>query len=253
MNTPGINEIHRRKTGKVSDKWASYLTYYDMLFAPLRDRPLTMLEIGVQNGGSLETWAEYFAQATTLIGCDIDPKCAGLRYADPRVHVVVGDANSLEAFQAIGALAPELDVVIDDGSHVSRDVINAFINYFPRVRPGGVYVVEDAHCLYMDAFGGGVLNDYGAYAFFKRLVDVVSFEFWDQQVGIEAYLRTFFEARAVPEFIKAGWIESIEFRNSVITIRKAARPGHAKLGERITVGTETLVQDWGGRRPGEAR
>ena len=143
-------------------------------------------------------------------------------------------------------------MVIDDGSHVSRDVINSFINYFPLLQPGGIYVVEDAHCLYMDAYGGGVLNEYGAYAFFKRLVDIVSFEFWEQDLGIAPFLRTFFEARAVPAFIGQGWIESVEFRNSVITIRKSRSPSHKKLGERLTVGDQTLVQDWGGNRPGGA-
>ncbi|ACB34023.1 conserved hypothetical protein [Leptothrix cholodnii SP-6] len=252
MSFASINEIHRRKTGKVSDKWASYLPYYDQLFAPLREQPIQLLEIGVQNGGSLETWAEYFGAATTLIGCDIDPKCAGLRYTDPRVQIVVGDANQRPAFQAITAITTALDVVIDDGSHVSRDVINSFINYFPLLQPGGIYVVEDAHCLYMDAYGGGVLNEYGAYAFFKRLVDIVSFEFWENDLGIAPFLRTFFEARAVPAFIGQGWIESVEFRNSIITIRKAQSPTHKKLGERLTVGDQTLVQDWGGNRPGAA-
>ena len=36
---------------------------------------------------------------------------------------------------------------------------------------------------------------------FDRLVDIVSFEFWEQDLGIAPFLRTFFEARAVPAFI----------------------------------------------------
>ena len=99
MASRSIDALHRSKTGKVSDKWASYLTYYDALFAPLREAPISMLEIGIQNGGSLETWASYFTQARQFIGCDIDPRCEALRYEDPRVSVVVGDANSAPAYQ----------------------------------------------------------------------------------------------------------------------------------------------------------
>lgn len=248
MQSKSIDTLHRTKTGKVSDKWASYLTYYDTLFAPLRHAPISMLEIGIQNGGSLETWSSYFTEAHQFIGCDIDPKCEALRYDDPRVKVVVGDANAAPTFQKILGLCPQFDIVIDDGSHVSTDIINSFINYFPHVKPGGIFVVEDAHCLYMNPYGGGILNDYGGYAFFKKLVDVTSFQFWKDDLSIQNHLRTFFDARATPAFILEGWIESIEFRNSIITIRKAQKPGHEKLGERITVGSVAQVQDWGGKK-----
>ena len=247
MSLTSIETLHRNKTGKISDKWASYLPYYDQLFAPLRKQPITLLEIGVQNGGSLETWSNYFDSATLLLGCDIDPKCAELRYDDPRVKVVVGDANVGPTFTAINAICNQFDIVIDDGSHKSYDVLNSFVNYFPMVKPGGVYVVEDAHCLYMNDFDGGLLHEFGAYAFFKRLVDVVSFQFWHEQVSINTYLRTFFNTRSTPTFIQEGWVDSIEFKNSLITIRKAPNAGHAKLGERITTGNLAQVQTWGGK------
>lgn len=247
LQPTSIEFLHRNKTGKVSDKWASYLPYYDKLFAPLKQEPVNLLEIGVQNGGSLETWSLYFKNASLLLGCDIDPKCAELRYEDPRVNVVVGDANVAATFMSIHGLCQQFDIVIDDGSHKSNDVLNSFVNYFPLVKPGGIYVVEDAHCLYMNDFGGGVLNEFGAYAFFKRLVDVLSFQFWNDQLTINTYLRTFFDTRATPSFILDGWIESIEFKNSLITIHKANVASHAKLGERITTGRVAQVQTWGGK------
>lgn len=250
MTPTSIESLHRGKSGKISDKWSSYLPYYDKLLAPLRDAPIRMLEIGVQNGGSLETWAQYFHQAELFVGCDIDPRCGQLRYEDARVKVVVGDACAAPAISQIVELSARYDLVIDDGSHKSDDILNAFINYFPLLSPGGIYVVEDACCLYMNDFDGGLLHERSAYAFFKRLVDVLSFEFWDAPVSINQYLRTFFDTRQTPAFIVDGWVDSIEFRNSVITIRKAEQPGHRKLGERVTVGTVAQVQDWGGTLPG---
>lgn len=248
MERPSIDTLHRTKTGKVSDKWSSYLLYYDALFAYLRDHPIAMLEIGVQNGGSLETWSQYFKNAEVFVGCDIDPKCEGLRYDDPRVKVIVGDANILPTFQKILTTCPAYDIVIDDGSHASPDVLTSFVSYFPHVKPGGLYVVEDAHCLYMDHYGGGILNEHGAYAFFKRIADVTSFQFWKNDLSIPQYLRTFFDLKSTPSFITDGWIESIEFRNSIITIRKSLHPSHDKLGRRITTGNDALVEDWGGTK-----
>lgn len=246
MLIPSIENLHRNKIGKVSDKWASYLTYYDQLFLPLRVQPIKLLEIGVQNGGSLETWSDYFSNAVLLTGCDIDPKCGDLQYSDTRIKIVVGDANIATTYHKITELSPQFDIVIDDGSHKSTDIINSFINYFPLLSPGGVFVVEDACCLFMDEFGGGILNELSAYSFFKKLTDIVNFQFWKNDISINNYLRTFFDIHSTPAFILEGWIESIEFRNSIITIKKSLTPNHEKLGERIIVGNNAQVQNWGG-------
>lgn len=249
MKIKTIREIHTSKTGKVSDKWDSYLDYYDEEFAKIRDHEITMLEIGVQNGGSLETWSQYFHAGKKFIGCDIDQNCSKLSYNDPRVNIVIGDVNTQDTFQKITALSQSFDVIIDDGSHQSIDILNGFINYFQFVKPGGNYIIEDAHCLYMKSFGGGILNEHSAQYFFKKLTDIVSFQWWETDCSLNAYLQTFFPNGVIPSFIAEGWIDSITFRNSIITIRKSLHASHNKLGNRIISGGDTLVQDWGGTRP----
>ena len=62
-----------------------------------------------------------------------------------------------------------------------------------------------------------------------------------QDININHYLSTFFP-KNIPLFIKQGWIESIEFRNSTITINKSLKPGHKKLGQRKVTGNEMIVQ-----------
>ncbi len=242
MMNSSFEEIHKAKTGKVSDKWESYLRHYDNLFAMYRDQNISLLEIGIQNGGSLDTYYEYFKNAKILIGCDINVNCSKLNYEDDKVKVVVGDANSDATFREIANLQKVFDIVIDDGSHVSMDIINSFIRYFPLVSPGGVYVIEDTHTLYSPNFGGGLLNEFSAYNFFKKLIDIVNFQWWRDHFKMEDYLSTFF-LRGIPEFIQQGWIESIEFKNSVITVKKSMQPGHDKLGPRIIRGTQALVVD----------
>jgi len=128
------------------------------------------------------------------------PQCAELRYDYPCVKVVVGYANKSPTFADINAICNQFDEGIDDGSHKCNDVLNLFVNCFPMVKLGGVFVVEDAHCYHMNDFGG-VLNEFGAYAFFKWIVDVVSFQFWHEQLSINNYLRTFFDTRGTPTFI----------------------------------------------------
>lgn len=241
MNLTSIEEIHRGKDGKVSDKWASYLPFYDELFSVFREQPIDLLEIGVQNGGSLETWSTYFRRARTLIGCDINPLCGALKYSDSRVSVVVGDANQQETLNRIRSICERFDIVIDDGSHQSNDILNSFLVYFQLLKPGGVYVIEDTHTLYMTDFGGGILNEFSAYSFFKKLVDVVNLQFWEKDINPNVYFRTFFPLEGMPDFISGGWVESVEFRNSLIVVRKSLIASNDKLGKRIVSGNEAFV------------
>lgn len=236
-----VLSIHLKKTGKVSDKWSSYLDLYDRLFRPMKMDPISMLEIGVQNGGSLETWSEYFVNARKVVGCDIDEKCRLLRYDDPKIELIVADCNSDYAVQRVRSVAPTLDLVIDDGSHRSVDIVKSFVTYFDMLRPGGTYVVEDTHTLYWQSWGGELTNGLNAYILFKKLIDIMNHQFWEKEMSVEEYLSDFFDPTRTPQFIKDGWIESIEFRNSIVVIRKALVPRKNGLGERVVTGTEAVV------------
>jgi len=72
-------------TDKVANR---YLDVYDPIFEPLVDKYITLLEIGVQKGGSLLFWRDYFPNAT-IVGIDIElPKDRG--FGD-RIHVFEGN------------------------------------------------------------------------------------------------------------------------------------------------------------------
>jgi len=86
-----------------------------------------------------------------------------------------------------------------------------------------------------------LFNQNSAINFFKLLVEILNYEFWKNDINISNYLSTFFP-RELPKFIDEGWIESIEFRNSIITITKSIKSGHNKLGKKIVAGSEMSVQ-----------
>src|SRR4051812_35132651 len=119
MGSESLFDLFNSHSGKVSDKWELYLREYDRLFLDFRDKTFRLLEIGVQNGGSLEIWAKYFPNAAAIVGCDIDPLVGALTYDDPRISVVVGDAAQDATVATIVAHAPQFDIIIDDGSHRS--------------------------------------------------------------------------------------------------------------------------------------
>jgi hypothetical protein len=234
-------EIHQSHTGKVSDKWSSYLPAYDRIYRDIRLNPVRILEIGVQNGGSLEVLDKYFPNAAKIVGCDIVPACGALRYANPNVSVIVGDANAPEVRERIASALAPIDLLIDDGSHRSADIIATFAGYFPLIAPGGIYLIEDTATLYAEAWGGGVLNQRSAQYLFKQLIDVINYEHWHKDATLPAWLASFFPQSQVPPFMLEGWVESVEFLNSMIVVRKARQATHFKLGERLIVGTEAAV------------
>lgn len=237
-----INDLHRNQTGKSSDKWASYLPVFDRIFLPFRDDSLRLLEVGVQNGGSLEVWAKYFSNAEKIVGCDIDPRCGSLVYDDHRISIVVGDVNAESTFNEIRAHSGAFDIIIDDGSHQSDDIFKAFVNYFQILKPGGIYVVEDTHTLYWDDYQGGILKQTTAHSFFKLFVDVINYQHWQDDLSIKNLFATFFPIKNIPSFLTEGWVEGIEFYNSMVIVRKSRLASHSKLGERLVVGGQEIVE-----------
>ncbi len=232
-----LRDLYAEHGGKLSHKWTSYLAHYERLFAPYRDRPIRLLEIGVQNGGSLELWSRYFPTAARIVGCDIDQRCAQLAFDDPRISIVVADASSEQGLRAVRALSGEFDLVIDDGSHKSSDIIRAFAKYFPLLQDGGLYVCEDLCCGYWPEFEGGLSDNRSSVTFFKQLVDVVNHEHWRVSDARADVLRDF-AARYAVQFDDGplACVHSVEFANSLCIVRKAP-PSDNSIGLQVAVGS----------------
>jgi hypothetical protein len=228
------SQYNQRQTGNISDKWHLYLNKYDQLFMPYRNLIVSLLEIGIQNGGSLDVWANYFQSASVIIGCDINPACAALRFASNKIKLVIGDIQHPSTQQTILTLAPSLDIVIDDGSHTSSDIIQTFCALFGHVKDGGLYVIEDLHCSYWLDYGGGLYHPHSSYAFFKALIDICNQEHW----GLNTYPTQFLESlgfkvgNAAEHF---SHIHAIEFLNSMCIIHKQT-PSQNQLGRRSVSG-----------------
>ena len=234
-------QIFLTHRGKVSDKWQSYIPNYETVFADYRDKQVSLLEIGVQNGGSLEVYAEYFRDAAIIVGTDINPRCRFLNYPPP-IRVVVGNCVNEQTKQQITAISPSFDIVIDDGSHTSKDIILAFLRYFPIVNPGGIYVIEDLHASYWQEWDGGLFHKKSSIAFLKLLVDAVNAEHWGVGESMTDFMTLEFpEYRSLYDKNVLAEIKSITFSNSMCIIRKTD-PGEANtLGPRVVRGSEALV------------
>lgn len=165
-----------RISGTDKARGHDYIPTYERLLAPYRNRPITLLELGVGGhemlaaGRSLNLWEAYFRRAT-IVGVDVlDQR----HLSRGRVHVYQCSQTDAGALREIAERFGGFDVVIDDGSHVNEHQIESFKLLFPLMKPTGVYVVEDTQTSFWPSYGGGSPGssafDRSALRFFMDLV-----------------------------------------------------------------------------------
>jgi len=142
----------------------NYSEKYNSYFEKIRHKKLKILEIGIQNGFSLKTWEEFFNKSK-IYGIDI-VDCS--RFDSERIKTFICDQKDLNLLDKINKEHGPFDIIIDDGSHISRDMKKSFDFLFPLLNNGGIYVVEDLHCCYWDDFSP---NDTEFMDRIKQLLD----------------------------------------------------------------------------------
>jgi len=121
----------------------SYIEYYQQLLEPYRESFTDILEIGVAPGAlSLKMWEQYFTNAN-IYGVDIQEWDDNItKHNNDRVKISIGDATKKEDIDRL-YLHNEFDFILDDGSHRLEDQLLSFEYLFPKLKVGGLYLIED--------------------------------------------------------------------------------------------------------------
>jgi len=171
-----------------SSRWSAnnYVDVYQAYLHRIRNDRISLLEIGLgvegpnwkadivhggnTGGASMKMWSDYLPNAS-ITGIDINPA----PYLDTdRVKTYVVDQGSRDSLHEFIAKHPDpwFDVIIDDGSHRADHQQLSLEALFPRLKPGGLYFIED-----LNDFGYGGRPGGGRFAtpetistrdFFKR-------------------------------------------------------------------------------------
>lgn len=121
-----------------------YLTTYDALFAPYRERPgIWILEVGVKKGGSLVLWREVFDESAFVYGIDINPDVPTFA-RDGHMKVLILDSRERPMVDA-ALRGLQFDIIIDDGLHEPEAQRQTYVALHRYLRPTGVYVIEDVY------------------------------------------------------------------------------------------------------------
>jgi hypothetical protein len=165
-----IAELFFAHRGRKIQKLAHYLPIYEKYFGPYRNTPVKMLEIGVNKGGSLDLWRKYFGKDATIFGVDINPDCAGVVTAPNQVRI--GSQDDPQFLLGVISEMGAPDIILDDGSHVGRHQCKSFEILFPKLKTGGLYVIEDLCTAYWPGeWEGGYRRTDTAIGLVKRMID----------------------------------------------------------------------------------
>ena len=140
-----LNEIYKNYQSPEGhgDKGTAhtYIDEYEKLLTDHRENS-TVLEIGICQGESLKMWDEYFINSK-VYGIDITDEYIKDLISENKYNIIIGDAASEEILTQLGDL--KFDVIIDDGSHRIDDQINSFNILKDKMKPNGIYIIEDVN------------------------------------------------------------------------------------------------------------
>ena len=153
----GHNYFALYKVKELFDQYESYFA------SKANFQAKNIIELGVWDGGSLAIWSELFFPSK-LIGIDFKSDRGDSdyfkRYIESRkladkVRTYWGtDQGDRRAVSEIvdREFQDPIDLIIDDASHLYGPTKSSFELLFPRMREGGIYIIEDWAWLHWPEF-----------------------------------------------------------------------------------------------------
>jgi hypothetical protein len=142
-----LNEIAQNYNTDKHHEHDYFNLIYSDLFKDIRFDVKRFIEVGIDKGGSIELWRDYFKNAE-IIGCDIALDLAKNYLGENNLERIIlkrldqSNENELKEFSES---YKDVDVIIDDGSHRMLDQQITFAKLFKMLKSGGIYVLEDLH------------------------------------------------------------------------------------------------------------
>ncbi len=193
-----LNKLGRvYETDKIGQHF--YTPHYMTHLKKFKYKRIKLLEIGVggyenpnSGGNSLRMWRKYFPFGK-IYGFDIYDK---FNLQENRIKIFMGSQADEDFLNKITDEIGELDIIIDDGSHINEHVITTFNILFPKLKDGGIYVIEDTQTSYWEDFGGDsndLNNSKTMMNYFKSLTDALN----NKEFVIKNYEQTYFDRKII--------------------------------------------------------
>lgn len=170
-------------------KHSKYFEIYEKNFHDLYEKNLTIVEIGVLHGGSLEVYKKLFKNSR-IIGIDWNPKVKQLEQYGFEIFIAdQADFNKMnKVFGEIGSF----DILIDDGGHTYEQQITTCEVALKYANEKSLIIVEDTHTSYINEFDSQSRYTFQKYAFNK--VDKLNNNFFKSGTEDKIYSIEFYES-----------------------------------------------------------
>ena len=120
-----------------------YANFYENWFSKLKNLATNICEIGVESGGSLKSYYDYFQNAQ-IFGLDINDKSL---YNNDRIKTFILDQSKSQDLDSFFNYCKsnniQFDFILDDGSHDVEHQQLTFGKLFDLIKPQGFYIIED--------------------------------------------------------------------------------------------------------------
>lgn len=168
-----LSELAEKHGTDKGMKQHGYTQYYSMFFDAVREKENNLLEIGIDKGGSIKMWQDYFPNSR-IYGIDLRSDYEYLLDHRTSTHIV--DQSNKGELIVFASQFPEghFNIIVDDGSHKSSDMILTFETLFPYLASGGYYVIEDLLCNYDERWKA--IGEFGIIDRIKNMVDEVNMD-----------------------------------------------------------------------------
>lgn len=120
-----------------------YSAVYDLLFAQLKNKEITLGEIGILDNNSMKCWREFFPFAN-LIGMEYNKDLINKAKLDNIENCNYIDLN-VQNQESLDIIKNnyKFDILIDDSTHIFEDQVNIILTLSSCINNGGIFVIED--------------------------------------------------------------------------------------------------------------
>jgi 23S rRNA U2552 (ribose-2'-O)-methylase RlmE/FtsJ len=199
-----LEQYFEKNDKRLINKYQHYFDVYDRHFSKYKGQEITIVEIGVFQGGSLQMWRSYFGPKAKIWGIDIDTRCKLLE--EENTKIIIGSQEDESFLESIDDITGPIDILIDDGGHTQKQQITTFNILFDKIKDDGVYLCEDVHTSYWLSYGGGHKRKGTFVEFAKKLIDKLN-AFHSEENNLQ-----------VDSFTKSA--KSIHYYDSIVVIEK---------------------------------
>ena len=127
---------------KYSIKWNNYFEIYENLFKRFQKKKITLVEVGIGNGGSLFMWQDYFGPKANIIGVELNPDAKKLEKNGFKIFI--GDQSNPDFWKKFYKKVGKIDILIDDGGHTNLQQITTLMEAIKNVIRVNLVVIENS-------------------------------------------------------------------------------------------------------------